>query len=85
MNKGVVFFIVVVLVVLAVIFIPKNKDNVPATDATTDMSQDLQGSVIESMEAEAGVSSEAALPATDASVEGVVEVPATETTPAVTE
>jgi hypothetical protein len=86
MNKGVIFFIVIVLAVLAIIFIPKNKDGVPAEDTTTaGMTQeDLQGSVIES-QTEADMNTSAELPSMDSSAEGVVEVTATETTPAVTE
>lgn len=86
MNKGVIFFIVIVLAVLAIIFIPKNKDGVPAGDTTTaGMTQeDLQGAVIES-QTETDMSASAELPTVDAGAEGVVEVTATETTPAVTE
>jgi|GEM_PF-1277785 len=86
MNKGVIFFIVIVLAVLAIVFIPKNKDGVPAEDTTTaGMSQeDLQGAVIES-QTEADMNTPAELPTVDAGAEGVVEVTSTETTPAVTE
>ncbi len=85
MNKGVIFFIVIVLAVLAIVFIPKNKDGVaPVMDETMmteEMSQDMQGAAIEALDAEVMVET----PMTDAAAEGVVEVPATETTPTVTE
>lgn len=88
MNRGVIFFIVIVLVVLAIIFIPKNKDNAPAVDQTTDeMSQDLQGSAVEALP-DLGASTETTVETgttTEAGAEGVVEVPATETTPEVTQ
>lgn len=85
MNKGVIFFIVIVLAVLAIVFIPKNKDGVPAEDTTAGMTQeDLQGAVIES-QTEADMNTPAELPTVDAGAEGVVEVTSTETTPAVTE
>ncbi len=87
MNKGVIFFVIIVLAILAIVFIPKNKDGVPANDANMEaVAEDQQASAIESVpgtviETEAS----AELPAVDAGAEGVVEVPATETTPAVTE
>lgn len=81
MNKGVIFFIVIVLAVLAVIFIPKNKDNTaPTADEammTEEMNQDMQGAAIEALDANVM----AETPMTDAAAEGVVEVPTTETTP----
>ncbi len=81
MNKGVIFFIVIVLAVLAIVFIPKNKDEMtPVMDETMmteEMSQDMQGAAIEALDAEVMVET----PMTDATAEGVVEVPATETTP----
>ncbi len=83
MNKGVIFFIVIVLAVLAIVFIPKNKDNVaPAMDdtmMTEEMNQDMQGAAIEALDAQADAVVET--PMTDAAAEGVVEVPTTETTP----
>ncbi len=85
MNKGVIFFIVIVLAVLAIVFIPKNKDEMtPVMDETMmteEMSQDMQGAAIEALDAEVMVET----PMTDAAAEGVVEVPTTETTPTVTE
>lgn len=87
MNKGVIFFIVIVLAVLAIVFIPKNKDNTaPVMDETMmteEMSQDMQGAAVEALDASADAMVET--PMTDAAAEGVVEVPATETTPTVTE
>lgn len=86
MNKGVIFFIVIVLAVLAIVFIPKNKDGVPAGNTTDGMTQeDLQGSVIESQTEINMTSDTAALPVVDGGAEGVVEVTTTETTPVVTE
>lgn len=85
MNKGVIFVIVIVLAVLAIVFIPKNKDDMaPVMDETMmteEMSQDMQGAAIEALDAEVMVET----PMTDAAAEGVVEVPTTETTPTVTE
>lgn len=84
MNRGVIFFIIIVLAVLAIVFIPKNKDNAPATDmGTEEVSQDLQGAAIEALP-EVPATDAAAVDAsatTETGAEGVVEVPVTETTP----
>lgn len=85
MNRGVIFFIVIVLAVLAIVLIPKNKDNAPATDmGTVEMSQDLQGAAIEALPevstTDTGVEVDMSATA-ETGAEGVVEVPVTETTP----
>lgn len=85
MNRGVIFFIIIVLAVLAIVFIPKNKDNAPATDmGTEEVSQDLQGAAIEALPevpATDAVAEVDASATTETGAEGVVEVPVTETTP----
>lgn len=83
MNKGVIFFIIVVLAILAVIFIPKNKDNAPVMNTIEEMDQNSQADMDGSINLEGASTIE--IPSTEVSAEGVVEVPTTETTPAVSE
>jgi len=79
MNKGSIFFIVVILIVLALIFIPKKKNvNAPTVDETTiseeeTASVDLQTSSIEVM-SETTIDAETS---TEVMKEGVTEVETT--------
>lgn len=71
MNKGVIFFIVIVIAILALIFIPGKKDQVNAPVEEAVMSEDLQGSVIEAT-TEAEVTTEVVETTTE--VEATTEV-----------